>query len=353
MLTRSRTDVALVACCLMFTFICLWVRFALPFMFRAIAPDRRTAIAANATPNSCCGVGAPSAAATALPHLPDDVALVILKRLPLVDLAAFSRCSQATHALARSPEVWRRIVVPDHAPSIRKALAALPAGVEQRCTIAVRGGLYREGQRSALSRFLGMESATRTGIRIARPVILEPAGDGDEVTVESDACEAITILPGAEGTVVRGLCVRTAAFASHAVAIYADGVEVDACTLHAAGRNGCGVVVTGAGVRSRVSACTISECGGGGVLLAYGVGPVEIAYSTLRGNAWSGVGAFSGASAVIQACDIRDNCMYAVGVARDVHVTMRDQAGLEKNGLGGLHRYLAPPLHPQMSLQSR
>jgi hypothetical protein len=341
--------VATLACALVLGASCLWARFVLPFIFRAVS----THDAPEPRPPSACAAAGPCA--TALAQLPDDVALQILLKLPLVALGRFGRCSRATRALSIAPDLWRRIVVPDQIESISRALGALPPSLRgQPCTIAIRAGVYVEGQRSRLQLLLGMDCSPGVGLRISRPVVLEPAAADDTVVIESDASEAICLLPGAEGSVLRRLTVRTVSFASHAVAIYAHDVRLEGCALRAAGRNSCGVVVTGSGVRASVSGCAISGCGGGGVLLAYGVGPILIADTSIVGNGWSGIGAFSGASLVLARCEIRANKMYAVGVARDVSVTLRDQtASMDDNDLGGLHRYLAPPLHPQIAFQSR
>ncbi|KAG8463083.1 hypothetical protein KFE25_001856 [Diacronema lutheri] len=342
-------SLALIACALAFVFSCAWVRFALPFIYRTNGARH----AASRTGAGATDVSAARGGVSALPHLPDDVALLILARLRLDDVKAFGRCSRRTRALSLAPSLWRRIVVPDQAASVSAAVGAIPRCFEGPCTVAIRAGVYVEGQRSRLHRLLGMDCGLRTGIRITRPVVLEPFTDGDEVVIESDAGEAIAILPGAEAAVVRGLTVRTISFASHALAVYADGVLVERCVLRASGRNSCGVVVTGSGVRAHISRCAISGCGGGGVLLAYGVGPVCVSDTLITENGWSGIGAFSGASVVISRCDIRANKMFAIGVARDVSVSLREQPPMDGNELGGLHRYLAPPLHPQVSMQSR
>lgn len=344
-----------------FVFSCAWVRFALPFIYRTQLGGARDGAQPSVEPGAD-GAAKPASdpAVTALPHLPDDVALLILARLRLSELAAFGSCSRATRALSHAPSLWRCVVVPDQIESVSRAVRAIPQSLQRQpaahaCTIAIRGGTYVEGQRSRLHRLLGMDCGLRTGIRVSVPVVLQPLVAGEEVVIESDAGEALTLLPGAEGTLIRGITVRTLSFASHAIAVYADGVRIEGCALQASGRNSCGVVVTGRNVRATISRCAISSCGGGGVLLAYGVGPVCVSDSTISGNGWSGIGAFSGASMVVSRCSIRGNAMYAVGVARDVSVTLREQpsSSMEANQLGGLHRYLAPPLHPQISMQSR
>lgn len=354
-----------------FALSCVWVRFALPFIYRTHGAARRaprqpaspparnaggcasSAVPASQSPSLAAAQRGPAA----LPQLPDDLALLILAKLRLADLAAFGRCSRASRALSVAPPLWSRIVVPDQVGSISAAVAAIPRCLPRSvvCTVAVRRGVYVEGQRSRLHRLLGMDCGMRMGVRIARPVVLMPQCEGEEVVVESDAGEALSFLPGAEGSLVAGITVRTLSFASHALAVYATDVRIERCALRASGRNSCGVVVTGSGVRASISRCAISGCGGGGVLLAYGVGPVSISDSAITANGWSGVGAFSGASVVLARCEIKGNAMYALGVARDVSVTLTEQpsGSMDANQLGGLHRYLAPPLHPQISMQSR
>lgn len=337
--STAKRDLALVSCILVIAITCARVRFVLPRVYRAHARSDEHAEEERAP----APLGSPARAAdAALELLPDDLLLRVCACLPLADLAALAQCSRHTAFLAKRPELWRVLNLPERAESIRTAIAAIPSCLEGPVEISLQAGVFVEGRRPRWRELCGLDGARCGGVKVTRQLIIKArAGDAGRVTIESDAGEAVAFLPGCEGSTLEGVAVRTRSFASHAVAVYADGVSVRECTLRACGRNSCGVVLTGQGVCARVERCDIAECGGGGVLISFGVGLVSIDECSIRRNTWSGVGAFSGASVRIARTELTGNKMFAVGCARDVALEVTEPCVFADNELGNVHRYLS------------
>jgi len=347
--SKAERDAALVACVLVLSITCARARFVLPRVYRASSSVNFDAscVAPRAATPLTPPTQSVSLTTQLIMHLPDDVLLRLCTWLPLKDLASLAQCAHFTHTLASNPALWRVLHLPERAASIREAVRAIPRSVAGPVVISLRAGLYVEGRRSRWRQLCGLDCARGGGVAIARPLIIQKrltdAGEGEdgEVIIESDAAEAIAFLPGSESSTLERVTVRTCSFASHAVAIYADGVRLRECSLRASGSNSCGIVLTGEGVCAQLERCDITDCGGGGVLISYGVGPVHIEECAIRRNTWSGVGAFSGSSVRIVRSDVTMNKMFAVGCARDVVVDVTEPCDFTDNELGGMHRYLS------------
>uniref|UniRef100_A0A7S3ZC98 Right handed beta helix domain-containing protein n=1 Tax=Lotharella globosa TaxID=91324 RepID=A0A7S3ZC98_9EUKA len=304
----------------------------------------------------------------------EDVLVYILHLLPLRDRAVLSTASRAARDAYLSPGLWAKVIVPDMVPNIDTAVKAIPRALYRLCPdftprVLVRPGVYWEGgPRNRLSVFFQRRPS---GVFVDRRVSIEKypnaakahgtptlggcgahssaktkAGPGErsdnEVHIRSIAGEAITIAAGADGTRLVGLNVSIDAFSSHGIAIYADDVEVSRCRISAKGTNACGVLLTGRALQGRVEGCEIDSCGGSGILLAYGAGPLTVDRCHIHKNRWSGIGAFAGSSLRLKSSKITDNALFAIGAAVDVSCEVDGKNEMKMNGRGDtIYRYLA------------
>eukprot|EP00468_Gymnochlora_sp_CCMP2014_P002036 CAMPEP_0167744916 /NCGR_PEP_ID=MMETSP0110_2-20121227/2857_1 /TAXON_ID=629695 /ORGANISM="Gymnochlora sp., Strain CCMP2014" /LENGTH=301 /DNA_ID=CAMNT_0007629491 /DNA_START=338 /DNA_END=1243 /DNA_ORIENTATION=+ len=294
--------------------------------------------------------------------------------LPLVDRSRMASTCKALHSAWLSPRLWTRIIVPDYCSSINLTVKAIPRALGRIFPsfipkVLVRPGIYWEGRTRGISVLFKRRPC---GVFIDKKIILENyltaqrsnnADNGkidlmkaeatgilpfedkknvDAVYIRSNAGEAITIASGAEGTMLRDLNISIDRFSSHGVAVYATDFSLKGCRISATGTNACGLLISGSGIKGTISDCSLTRCGGSGVLLAYNSGPLMVKRCYIGSNRWSGIGAFAGSSMSLAKTVITRNHLHSIGAAVDVRCELGDGNIFSHNGRGdSVHRYLA------------
>lgn len=271
-------------------------------------------------------------------ELPEELVVRIISFLPVVSRVHLSVLSKSLSAKVATPSLWEKIIIPDEAPSLDIAVRAIPRRVAGPVVVAFRGGQhFSDGARRSAAPW-----QTAPGLHLARPVILEPLTPSDEVRLSSaHSRPVLTLLPGSAGSILRNMHLVTEHYASHCVEIKgASGVQVVGCMLTASGRASYGLVIHAASGVS-ISGCVVAHCGGGGILLSDGSGPVTASNMTVRSCQWSGLTLGAKASLSMTDCSIVQNKGFGLNVAFNSSLDLDNLSSVAGNGMGQKHTFLA------------
>lgn len=268
--------------------------------------------------------------------------LLVMLFLDLDERGALACTCRSAARVHLSPALWRRVVVPDHMPSLNSAIERIPRGVGT-VPIAVRPGVYEEGIPRQLS--LGALWRDRVrGVVVDRPVHIHPLDpSGGEVVVRSSEGDVFRVERGAEGTVIEGITIRARRFACHGVNVKAMGrVSLRRVDVSAAGMNGIGVIVRGEESAVELLSSKLHDCAGCGLMVGYEAGPVSVEHCEILKNGWSGIGMFAGSAASVRGGAIKSNRLYGVGMAQNASLELdEDTVMLDRNRCGDQHTYLS------------